>query len=365
MDKLKLSFAAINPYETSNIIQNVQKEITGKDFIEYGQKNIYPQYLHSLYEEVPVLKSVINALAACFENITINIPLFQLQINDDGETIEDVVRQIIIDYGIYGGFALNILRNKMGDVVAIYNLDFRNIRSDKKNTKFWYSEDWGNKSLGRVKSTVYYKFDPNDKTQATSIFYWKNEKYLTYPNPVWGGAAKSAESLKLVGDFHLNSLYNGLASDYILNFCGGIPEDPQKEEIEENFNEKFTSVANAGRAMLSFCEDFQHRVTVEKIPNDNFIDRYNALEKTCKQDIYTSFNISPIIVGLPSEDSGFKDNDCKESFEITKKLVFEPILKMVKRTFEKIFQQPEVITIDIIDIDWSEVQETAQDDIIK
>lgn len=361
MDKLKLSFAAINPYETSNIIQNVQKEITGKEYIQFGDRNIYPNYCHDLYENVPVLKSVINGIASCFENITINIPLFQLQINDLGETVEDVVKQIIIDYGIYGGFALNIVRNKMGDVVAIYNLDFRNIRSDKKNTKFWYSEDWANKSLGRVKSVVYYKFDPNDKTQANSILYVKNEKYLTYPNPCWGGAAKSAESLKLVGDFHLNSLYNGLASDYIVNFNSGIPEDDQKEEIEANFEEKYGSVANAGRCMLSFNEDFQHRVTVEKIPNDNFIDRYNALEKTCKQDIYTAFNVSPVLLGLPSENTGFKDNDVKESFELTKKLVFEPMLKLVKRTFEKIFQKQDVVTIEVVDIKWNTNESKAED----
>lgn len=351
--KINVAFAAIDPYIEDNIIKNVQKEIKGQDFISYGDKNLYPQYLHDLYENVSTVKSIINGIGdyVTGENVIINLPQYQEKINDT-ETVEDVVRQIAVDIELYGGFALNIVRNKMGGIAAVYNLDFRNIRSNKKNTKFYYSEDW-TKSYGRLKTTVYPKYDINGK-DVNSIFYFKLDKYNTYPSPVWGGSVTSAEILKHVGEFHLNSLYNGLASDYIVNFNSGIPSDDQKEEIEDNWNDKFNGFNNASRTMLSFNNDIQHRTTIDAIPQNNFIDKYNSLLNTSIRDIYTSFRVHPALFGLPTDNTGFNSQDIAEAFKVTNTTVILPLQKLIKRQFELIFGEKEVLTIEPLKIDFDE-----------
>lgn len=361
-NKINVTFAAVDPYIEDNIIKNVQKEIKGQEFISYGDKNLYPQYLHDLYENVSVLHSVINGVSDYVggENITINKPQFQLQINDNGETIEDLVKQIAIDIELYGGFALNIVRNKLGGIAAIYNLDFRNIRADKKNTKFYYSDDW-TKSFGRLKTTVYPKFDINSK-DANSIFYYKSTKYDTYPSPVWCGSVTSAECLKHIGEFHLNSLYNGLSSDYIVNMNNGIPSDDVKEEIEENFQDKFGGFNNASRTMLSFNTDYEHRTTIDSIPQNNFVDKYNSLYQTSLKDIFTAFRVHPALFGLPTDNTGFNSQDLAEAFKLANTTVILPLQKTIKRCFEQIFGEKEVIVINPLQISFEEkVEETVED----
>lgn len=353
-NKIQVNFSAIDRVLEDNIIENTQKEIKGQEMIQYGDRNIYPNYIYDLYENVSVVKSVIDKISKCFNNISISKDEFKVSVNEQGDTIEDVVRQAIKDYLIYGGFALNIVRNRLGGIAGIYNLDFKNIRSNKKNTVFYYSEKWADKSLGRIKMLTYPAFDPLDKNQATSIYYFKNDRYRTYPSPEWGGAVKSAECLKHIGEFHLNSLYNGLSSDYIVNMNAGVPVDEVKQEIESAFDEKYTGFQNGGRTMISWNPDIQHRCTIEAIPQNSFIDRYNALEKSSKQDIYCAFGISPAILGLPSENIGFSDNDIQESWKLANELVFKPILKIVKQSFEKIYGEKEVITIEMMNINWSE-----------
>lgn len=361
-NKLNIKFAAIDPYIEDNIIKNVQKEVRGQEFISYGDKNIYPQYLHDLYENVSILKSIILGISDYVggENILINKTEFSEQINTNKETIEDIVKQIAIDLELYGGFALNIIRNKLGDIAGIYNLDFRNIRSNKKNTKFYYSDDW-TKSYGRVKTIVYPKFDIEAKDQQTSIFYYKIDKNNTYPSPIWAGAVVSAEILKHIGEFHLNSLYNGLSSDYIVNMNNGIPSDEIKEEIEDNFNDKFGGFNNACRTMLSFNPDIQHRTTIESIPQNNFIDRYNSLYATSIKDIFTAFRIAPALLGLPQENTGFNDNDLEQSFDIVNTTVILPLQKIIKRCFERIFGEKEVITITPLSISFKEKNTQSTD----
>ena len=317
MEKLSVKFAAIDPYIQDNIIENIQKEIKGQEMVQYGDKNIYPNYVDNLFESVSCLKSIIIGLAdyICGENVTISLPQYQETINNDGETIEDVVKQMAQSYVEYGGFALNVVRNRIGGIAGVYCLDFKNVRSDKKNTKFYYSEDWANKSLGRIKNVVYPAFDPNDKTQASSILYVKNDKKTTYPSPMWGGATMSAEILKHINEFHLNSIYNGLSSDYVVNFNAGQPTPEAQEEIEDTWSEKFTGFQNGGRQILSFNPDIQHRTQIEPIPQSNYIDKFNAIEKTSKQDIYSAFRCHPVLFGLPTENSGFNDQDFQEALK--------------------------------------------------
>lgn len=364
MEKLSVKFAAIDPYIQDNIIENIQKEIKGQEMVQYGDKNIYPNYVDNLFESVSCLKSIIIGLAdyICGENVTISLPQYQETINNDGETIEDVVKQMAQSYVEYGGFALNVVRNRIGGIAGVYCLDFKNVRSDKKNTKFYYSEDWANKSLGRIKNVVYPAFDPNDKTQASSILYVKNDKKTTYPSPMWGGATMSAEILKHINEFHLNSIYNGLSSDYVVNFNAGQPTPEAQEEIEDTWSEKFTGFQNGGRQILSFNPDIQHRTQIEPIPQSNYIDKFNAIEKTSKQDIYSAFRCHPVLFGLPTENSGFNDQDFQEAFKLVNKTVVLPIQKVIKRAFEKLFQEKEVIEIEPFNIDWSE---DANDELVK
>lgn len=364
--KINVAFLATDKYLEDNILKNVQKEVRGQDFIQYGDKNLFPEYVHDLYENVSTLKSIINGISDYVggENITINLPQFQERINEN-DTIEDVVKQIAIDIELYGGFALNIVRNKLGGIAAVYNLDFRNIRSNKKNTKFYYSEDWS-KSYGRVKTTVYPKFDVDSK-DVNSIFYYKLDKYSTYPNPIWGGAIVSAECLKHIGEFHLNSLYNGLSSDYIVNMNNGVPADEVKEEIEEAFNDKYNGFNNGARTMISYNADMQHRTTVEAIPQSNFIDRYKSLYETSIKDIYSAFRLHPALFGLPTENTGFNSQDIAEAFKVANTTVILPLQKIIKRQFELIFGEKDVITIDPLKVNFedSTVQKDSSEELVK
>lgn len=351
-NKIQMVFAAVNQYIEDNIVRPTQKEIKGKEIIEYGDKNLYPQYLFNLYQNVSVIKSIINGISdfVVGENISITKGQFQEKINKD-DTLEDLVRQMVISLELYGGIALNILLNRLGEVAEIYCLDFKNIRSNKKNTKFWYSEEWAEKSLGRAVATIYPAFNPENPAPS-SIFYYKIDKFDTYPTPVWGGAVISAECLKHNGEFWLNSMANGLQSDYLINFCQGNPSDEQKAEIEENLDEKHTSFANAGRTMISFCPDVQHRTTIEAIPQTDFINKYNSLHSSAIRDIFTAFRAHPSIFGLPIENTGFNDQDLREGFKLFNKIVVLPVQKIIKRIFETILKEKEVITIEPLDINF-------------
>ena len=337
LKKNNLAFAAINPYVTTNTVENVEKEISGKDFIAWGSDNRYLNYLFSLYEDCATLQSIINGTSdfICGNSITCNLPIFEKTVNKNGDTINDIIQRISTDYLIFGGFALQVIRNAVGNITEIYWVDFTKIRSDKKNEVFFYSDEW-DKSYGRVKYIIYPKFNEVD-SNPSSIFYYKGNKTRgTYPTPIYNAAISSCELEKKINEFHLNEISNNFLTSKIINFNSGVPDDDLKNEIERNINEKFSGSENAGRILISFNPNKDSETTVTDLPMDDFAERYDALQARCREQIFLAFRAQPIIFGLQKENNGFSQDEYLQAFALYNRTVVQPIQQVIIKSFDKI-----------------------------
>ena len=327
-NKVKISFAAIDPYIKENKVLPTQKEIRGQEYFAWGDDNRYPQYLYELYSNVPTLQSIINTLVdyVCGDEITSD------WIYDNNYAISDLIFDIVKSYAIYGGYALSIVRNKLGDVAHISCLDFRNVRSNKEGTHYYYSADFGEKSYGRIKTLCYPKFEKEQTSVLSSIFYYKDDKYSVYPTPLYGAAITACEIEKSIDDYHLNSINNNFMGSVLLSFNNGVPDDNIKNEIEKNFNEKFTGKENAGRVVISYSEDKEHALTLEKIDTEDFSERYKSLAERSQQAMFTAFRMTPTLVGINDNTKGFAREQYADEYALFNKTMVKPIQKMILRS---------------------------------
>ena len=149
------TFAALDPYLEDNIIKPTEKEVRGQNWVEYGERNLYPMYLFDLYQNSTSLHTLIDACTdyVAGDNVVSNTPFLT---NIDATKL---VKQLGFNLLLTGGAFVNVLRNKLQQVCKIVPLDFRNVRSSKKGDWFYYSEDFGSKSYGRGKYITYPVFD--------------------------------------------------------------------------------------------------------------------------------------------------------------------------------------------------------------
>ena len=346
IEKAKIQLSALNPYLQDNKVENVEKEISCVDFIAWGTDNQYPGYLFSLYEDCATLQTIINGTVdfVCGNDISCNLPIFEKTVNKNGDTILDIIQRISTDYLIFGGFALQVIRNAVGNITELYWIDFTKIRSDKKNEVFFFSEDWC-KSYGRVKYIIYPKFNTDD-SNPTSIFYYKgNKTRTTYPTPIYNASITSCELEKKINEFHLNEISNNFLTSKIINFNSGVPDDDLKNEIERNLNEKFAGSENAGRILISFNPNKDSETTVTDLPMDDFADRYEALHKRSREQIFTAFRATPNLFGLMTETTGFNEQEFFEAFKLYNRTAVRPIQQIITKSFDKILGFEGSITI--------------------
>lgn len=332
-----VKFLAIDQFVTSNIIRPTEVFIKDKSFVGWGELNDYPDYIEDLYQNVSTLHSIIDGTTdyVCGDKIECNITNFQDKINRKGETIEDLVSWIAKDMVKYNGFALNIIKNKLGTPAEIYYLDFKKLRSNKEGTKYYYSEDW-NRSFGRVKYIEYNSFLSPDSGN-NSIFYIKNDPNRIYPVPMYAASVIACEIEKKMNEYHLNNISNSFSSNYIINFNNGRPSDEIQEEIEMEVYDKFCGVENSGRPMLSFNSNKDSETTIQKIDADSFIDKYNSLAERSQQEIFTSFRATPNLFGIMQKTTGFSEQEFSEAYKLYNKTVIKPIQKRIIKAFNKIF----------------------------
>ena len=359
-NKVLVSFSAIDPWLERNIVSPAETPVHGKDYVQWGDGNGYPDYLLELVKTVPTLRSIVQGTVDFIVGDDVSIlPLVEGyapgQMNLRGDTITEQVEDIARDYETYGGFALQVIRAFDGSVAEVYYIDLRFLRMNKEGDVFYYSEKWGER--GRRDAIVYPAFradiagkwagmsDEERDRNASSILYVKTTHSQVYPLPVYAASVKACEIERLIDEYHLSSISNGFASSLIVNFNNGQPTDEMKEEIERDFDEKFSGPGNAGRVMFSWNKSKDNATTFDVPPITDFGDKYNALSSHSRQQIFTAFRANPNLFGIPTEGNGFANEQYEESFTLYNRTAVRPVQDMIAAAYAKIYGQEDVLKI--------------------
>lgn len=318
-NKTNQNFSIINLAKIELPIPTETK-IRGKEYISYGEDNNYPAFLYRLYNECSDHQSIIDGMV----NYTIGNGIqttnqsllnFFKKVNDSGETIDDLSKKLLLDYEIFGGFAMLVTPNKMEELYSIEYLDFMKCRLSEDEKSVYYSEKgWENKY--KVDTNVYPVFD-SKKINKQSIFYFTGFKSRgIYPVPKYNGALKSIMTLTEIDNFHLNNVANGFQPSTIVNFNNGIPTVEQMSQIEKKINEKFSGTKGS-KILINFAESKDKAAEIIKLDMDNFGDQFNTLFKTVQNTIFTAHKVtSPALFGIKQEGTGFSKTEFMESFDI-------------------------------------------------
>ncbi len=343
---IPVSFAATDPYVVKNIVEPTEQKVGGCESIQWGDKNRYPDYLVGLYRNVASLRSVVNGSVDYVCGNAVNVAFYPQgeAMNVRKQTPDEFVRELALSYFIYGGFAIQVIRSHGGEIVELYAMDLRHLRSSKENEVFYYSEEW-NKGSSRTKAITYPKFMADARDVASSVLYVKNTSLQTYPEPVYGASVKACEIERSIDNYHLNAIQNGFAGGMIINFGDSAPEDNIKDEIEKEINEKFAGTGNAGRIMLTWSDGVARRVTVEQLDIKDFAEKYETLVKHCRQQIFTAFRANPNLFGIPTENLGFSSEEYDAAFKLYNRTQIKPVQRIICNALGKIFGNPDYLTI--------------------
>src|SRR3990167_4669480 len=88
------------------------KEVTNADWTYYGEDNNYPDYLLRCYNRSAKHNAIVNQKASyvCGNGFEGD----DLIVNEEGETLLEVVRKTVLDFILFGGCSMEVTRSKDG-----------------------------------------------------------------------------------------------------------------------------------------------------------------------------------------------------------------------------------------------------------
>lgn len=342
-------------------IPKLVEKNNGKGYVTYGEYNDYPDYLYDLYENSALFNAIVETMTDYVfgdgYETTAKLPKY---INRKYETLNDVIKKILHSYIIYGGFCVQVIRNRNNEVVELNVCDFRKIRMNEDEDTIFYGDFSAYSRKDKIIS--YPRFSPNT-IYNNSIFYYKNPNSQgKYPTPSYIGAIQAIEMSTQISTFHLNQLLNNFSSACIVNMNNGVISNEEMEEIEEKFNEKFLGTQNAGKIILSFNNDAEHATTIERLSEDSYDTKYESLRTHTRDEIFTAFRINEVLLGQNKTNSAFTSQEFEQAFKLFQKTVINPIQQQLETILELFFNTS--FAFKEFKIQWEEPTQEEENNII-
>lgn len=324
MDNIELKFATVTPHGI--IVPDVVDKKTSKKYINWGEDNKLPNYLWDNYLSCSNLQAIVNTVVDFVIGEGVDTVFSQKDFADN-------IQKWVTDYILFGGFAVEGLRNRNGDIAQLNYINVMNIRVDEELTTAFLSNNWGSWSGKSIIELPLYK---EDEKQPHFIYYFRgNITRNINPIPMYIASLKSIEILNNVKNFHLNNLTNGFTASTIINLNDGTIKTRELSEIKKQLEEKFTGSNNAGKFILMNGGDKEHEATVVRLDADNFGDLYKALTESSENDLYVAFRMNPMLVGV-NVQTGFSKEEFENAYALYASTMITPIKNIFIKQFEKL-----------------------------
>jgi|TARA_R100000455_G_scaffold29999_1_gene20630 hypothetical protein len=341
MSKIKLVNLATY---TSPTIEVIDK----KDYVTYGPKNSYFQYLIDRYTGSPTNNAIINGvsqmvygeglMATDSEEKPLEWAEVKLLMSDE------CVRKLVYDLKLLGQCAIQVAynkdRTKISEVghIPVETLAMEVADKDDGEIKgFYYCGDWE-----KIKPNQELKRIPAFGTSLEPVEILYVRPYVAghyYYSPVdYQGGLQYAELEEEISNYHLNNIMNGLAPSMLINFNNGVPNEEERENIEQAVRQKFSGSSNAGKFILSFNENTESSSSIEPVQLSDAHNQYQFLSDESMKKIMVAHRVvSPMLLGI-KDQTGLGNNaeELKTASTLMDNIVIRPIQNLLLIAFDEI-----------------------------
>jgi len=290
----------------------------GKGMIEWGDKNLYPQYLLDVYnyKGSATHKSIVNKKTKLiagkgFEDVV--SPELSAFIKKN--KLNKEVKKAALDYEIFNAFAFEVIWNREGTAIAsLKHIPVHKLRLGIQDEEigyphFWFSNNWAEARKEMYSPEIIREFNPFIKQGKQVYFYGEYNPASDGLYPIIGYSTSMnwIEMDYEISKFHLNQVKQGYAPSMILNFATGIPTEEEQEMFAKEFKRNFAGSENSGKIVITYSEGTEEAPTLTPISLNDSDDRFVMLMDQIENNIVRGAEIPPQLVVLTPGKLGSTD----------------------------------------------------------
>ena len=311
----------------------------------YGTDNLYPQNLKKIVQASGTATLCLNRYAKFIEGYGFEGALRTLVVNDDGATADDILHDVAGDVAEFGGFALHVNYNLLGEVTSIHHIPFEHCRLEEEDdteyiahikvTKWWN----GKRKSGRttavqeddVESFPVFNPDPNVVLSQIAavggidnyhgqVLWAAVDGVGTYPTPIYDAAITEISTDEGLGNVKYRSVRSNFLVACMLVTKKGLPyTDERGRQIERSMIDgddlkEFQGDENTSKIMLVELEDDEEEPKIVEFPVKNFDKEFEVTDKSVVERIYAQFH-QELFYAIRMGKLGFSGDVMRDAYE--------------------------------------------------
>ena len=322
----------LNQYEERSYRETANK----MGFVNYGDDNLFPQYLVDLYHSSATHNALSTTIAMMIFGKGFDATTLDGRLAFDQWNLNDELRKACLDFKIQGGFALEVNWSIDRTTIAnVSHLPFENIRSgfvneDEKVEYYYYSKDWNDK---REEPSEICTFNPERNIEhPTQILYVKpfSPGSFYYPKPDYVGSINYIELDKEIGVYHINNMKNGMSPSFSIHFKNGIPPQEERNRIRMDIERQLSGASNAGKFIVTYSDDPDRKPDFEPFQLSDAHNQYQFLSEEVTSKIMVGHRVtSPQMFGVAVPGKLGGGGELAEASELFEKNVIAPARQVV------------------------------------
>lgn len=324
----------INIVALSEYTAPVISESSREDWVEYGEDNLYYDWLIERSNNSPTNNAIINNMSRLIYGRGIGALNASKKPNEYaammGLFTPSVLRGIAQGLKLLGDVYIQCIYNKAH--TKIEKVDFLTanyLRPEKCNSKgkieaYYYSDNWEDTKKFPPKRIAAFGTSKDEIELLRIMPYSVGFKYFS---PVdYQGCLPYTVLEEEISTYLINEVKNHFSGTKVINFNNGqVGDDKQRKQLKDRVMSKLTG-STGEKVIVSFNSNVENRTTVDDIPLNDAPEHYAYLSKEAEQKILIGHNVtSPMLVGVVTDNQGFSSN--ADEIEVAAKYFYNTAVK--------------------------------------
>lgn len=316
------------------------KEKKGEGYIQYGDRNDYPNYLVDLFNKSAkhnaIIKSKVHYISANGWKGSEEAELFIEKVNRM-ESLNDLTRKVSLDAELFGGYYLEIIFSATGLLSEIWHCDYTKMRTNKDNTQFFYKDDWNDRNEKIVISPAFNPATPFGKQILYVKEYRPNMGFYSLPG--YFGALNYIESDIEISKHVLGNAQTGFSASKLITLPNGEPSDDEKRNIEKRFTNRFSG-SDGKKFILAFVNDSARKPIIDDLGTSDITkEDFGRVDSLIQTNIFSGHQITtPSIFGIAEAGKLGSRSEMRDGYEIFKNTYVNSKQMHLESVFNMLFK---------------------------
>lgn len=290
-------------------------ETRNENWVKFGEKNDYYQFLIDRYNNSTTNNQVINNIVKLIYGKGLDAKDAARKPSEYAQMkmlfSKETTKKAITDMYLLGQCALQVIyaKNKK-TIVEVQHIPVHLLRPEKCNKdgvieNYFYSDNWAN--LRDFPATPIPSFGNGNQTLEILMIgnYTIGQKYFS--NVSYLGGLAYAQLEEDVAEFLISLIQTNFSPLSIINFNNSETDIDAQGKIVESIKTKATG-ASGDKIIVSFNSDETKKTTIDSVPLNRAAEQYQYLSDEARAKIMLSHGVtSGLLFGIPSAN-GFSSN---------------------------------------------------------